>query len=77
MKRILSSALALALALLFGGVAHAQDKKPAFGALDSMNAETAKAKLAAWLKDVGKSDAQTLQKLDAIWKDNQRTVLDR
>jgi len=42
-----------------------------------MSAETAKTKLAAWLKEVGKSDAATLQKLDAIWKDSQRSALDR
>jgi hypothetical protein len=76
MKRILSVAT---VALLFvGSVALGNDKKPAaFGALDSMSAETAKTKLAAWLKEVGKSDAATLQKLDAIWKDSQRSALDR
>jgi hypothetical protein len=76
MKRILSVAT---IGLLFmGGVALGNDKKPAaFGALDSMSAETAKTKLAAWLKEVGKSDAATLQKLDAIWKDSQRSGLDR
>ena len=76
MKRIVSFAT---IALFFiGGVAAGNEKRPAaFGALDSMSAETAKSKLAAWLKEVGKSDAATLQKLDAIWKDSQRSALDR
>ena len=42
-----------------------------------MSAETAKAKAAAWLKDVGKSDPATLAQLDAICKENHRSVLDR
>lgn len=37
----------------------------------------AKVKLAAWLKEIGKNDGATLQKLDAIWKDNSRPILDR
>jgi hypothetical protein len=76
MKRIAS--LATLALVLIGGVALGNEKKPAaFGALESMSAETAKAQLAAWLKEVGKSDPATLQKLDAIWKDDQRAILDR
>src|SRR5205823_3201948 len=37
----------------------------------------AKTKLAAWLKDVDKSDAATTAKLDSIWKDESRSILDR
>ncbi len=78
MKRIWLSVAACTLLLIVGGVTFGNEKKPAtFGALDSMSAETAKTKLAAWLKEVGKSDAATLQKLDAIWKDSQRSALDR
>lgn len=77
MKRILHTALALTLVLVTGGVALAQDKRATFGALESTSPEAAKAKLAAWLKEVGKSDPATLQKLDAIWKENQRSILDR
>jgi hypothetical protein len=76
-KRTWFSVAALTL-LCAAGVSYGNEKKPAaFGALDSMSAETAKTKLAAWLKEVGKSDAATLQKLDAIWKDSQRSALDR
>jgi len=76
MKKLLSAAV-VAL-LLVGGVAQAQDKKPAtFGALDTMTADIAKTKLAAWLKEVGKSDAATTQKLEAIWKDASRSMIDR
>ena len=76
MKRILSvSVLAL---LMTASLGLAQDKNTAgFGALESMSADAAKTKFAAWLKEVGKSDPATLQKLDAIWKENQRTLLDR
>ncbi len=78
MKRFWLSIASCALLLTVGGMAFGNDRKPAtFGALESMSAATAKAKLAVWLKEVGKSDAATLQKLDAIWTDNQRTVLDR
>jgi hypothetical protein len=52
-------------------------KTPGFGALDVLTAEAAKTKLAAWLKDVGKSDAATTDKLNAIWKDQSRSILDR
>ena len=67
MKRILHTALAVSLVLVTGGVAFAQDKRATFGALESTSPEAAKAKLADWLKEVGKSDAATAQKLDAIW----------
>jgi len=58
-------------------MAQTSDKTVDFGGLDSMSAETARSKVTAWLKDVGKSDAQTLAKLETIWKDNDSTVLDR
>ena len=78
MKRI-SPVATLAL-LLIGGVALGQDKvtdkKPAatFGALDSMSAAEAQVKLTAWLKEVGKFDQA---KLNAVWTDDQRSILDR
>jgi hypothetical protein len=75
-KRICLSIAALALFVNVGW-AQGNDKKPAFGALDAMNAEAAKAKVSAWLKEVGKTDAKTMQNLEAIWKENQRSVLDR
>jgi len=77
-KRILSILTALTLSAGIAGTALGQDKKPAaFGALETMSAQTAKTKLAAWLKDVGKADDATLAKLNAIWKDEQRSALDR
>jgi hypothetical protein len=74
-KRILT--IATVALLCMGGTVLGQDRKPAaFGALDSMSPEQARAKFAGWLKDVGKADAANLAKLDAIWKDTQRSVLD-
>src|SRR6266852_8043200 len=42
-----------------------------------LSAAEAKTKVAAWLKDVGKSDEATTQKLEAVWKDASRSILDR
>lgn len=75
MKRILT--LATAALLFVGSVASSQERGASFGALDSMSPAQAKTKLAAWLKEVNKADAANLQKLDAIWKDNTRSMLDR
>lgn len=77
MKRLLFSPLALAVLLIGVGQVAAADKAPAFGALEALSAESAQAKALAWLKEVGKTDAATLQKFEAIWKQADRTVLDR
>ncbi|MCI0380665.1 MAG: hypothetical protein L0215_24025 [Gemmataceae bacterium] len=78
MKRMWLSSLALAV-LLAGTVrAQSEDKKPAaFGALEASSAEKAKTQAQAWLKDVGKTDAATQQRFEAIWKQDDRTLLDR
>jgi hypothetical protein len=76
-KRLFHSIAALGLLLAIAGSGFGNDTKASFGALDTISAAAAKAKLAAWLKDVGKSDAGTTQKLDAIWAENHRSVLDR
>jgi len=76
-KRVLTSTVALALLLIVGGVVRADGTKAGFGALDVVTADAAKVKLAAWLKEVGKSDAASTAKLDAIWKETNRSVLDR
>jgi len=60
-----------------GQVALAQGKTARFGALEPMSAETAKSKAEAWLKEVGKADAATTARLQEIWKQEDRTVLDR
>jgi hypothetical protein len=77
-KRILSMATIAVAFLVMRGMVQGNDKKPAaFGALESISAEQAKSKLAAWLKEVGKADPATLQKLEAVWKDDERSILDR
>jgi hypothetical protein len=71
------TAAAVAL-LLVGGAVQAQDKKPvAFSALEALSAAEAQKQAAAWLKEVGKLDAATDAKLKALWKDEQRSILDR
>jgi len=78
LNRIWLSVAGLALLFMTGGVALGTEKKPVtFGALESMSAADAQAKAAAWLKEVGKTDASTDAKLKAIWKDNSRSILDR
>jgi hypothetical protein len=47
-----------------------------FGTLESLAPEAAKAKAAEWLKEVGKNDADTMKKLDAIWA-SEKTLLDK
>jgi hypothetical protein len=76
-KRILLTVAAGLLLLGGAGTALSYDKTKSFGGLDTLSADEAKTKLAAWLKEVGKSDAMTLQRLDAIWKQKDRTTLDR
>jgi len=76
-KRILFSLAAACFLCTGASTVQAYDKTTAFGSLDIMSPETAKAKLQTWLKEVGKSDPQTLAKLDASWKDKEAPVLDR
>jgi tetratricopeptide (TPR) repeat protein len=70
--------LTFALTLCVAGYVQGQEKRTGgFGALDALTADGAKTKLAGWLKEVGKSDAATTAKLDSIWKDESRSILDR
>jgi hypothetical protein len=65
--------------LLWGstGALEGKDRIVSFGSLEAVSAETAQAQSLAWLKEAGKGDQATLQKFEAIWKDTDRTVLDR
>lgn len=47
-----------------------------FGALENATPEAARAQVEAWLKQIGKTDAATREKLNAIWQ-RERPVLDR
>jgi hypothetical protein len=47
-----------------------------FGALEATSAEAARSQAEAWLKQVGKTDAATTERMAAIWKSD-RPVLDR
>jgi hypothetical protein len=45
--------------------------------LETVTAEAAQAQALAWLRSTGKADAATLQQFQAIWKQDERPVLDR
>ncbi len=77
MKRYFFSSLALAV--LVAAPALGADRKPgaAFGALEPASVEAARTEAAAWLKAAGKTDAATLERFGAIWKNEGSTVLDR
>jgi hypothetical protein len=78
--KTLFSTLALGFLLLGGSqtlIGNDKDRVVSFGALEGTSAETARAQAQAWLKQVGKTDPATVQKLDVIWKQNDRPVLDR
>ena len=52
-------------------------KSPAFGVVRTPSVEEARKQAAAWLKEAGKTDAAAQQKFDAIWADQDSSVLDR
>jgi hypothetical protein len=76
-------ALALSALLAWSAQASADEAKPkakeaaSFGILESMSSDAAKAKALEWLKEVGKSDADTLKKVEAIFADAEKPVLDK
>jgi hypothetical protein len=78
-RRICLSAIVLAALLIGSGQARAIDTKkpPSFGTLDVASADAVKTQAQAWLKAVGKTDAATADKFEAIWKQTDRPVLDR
>jgi len=69
----------LAAAVVIAAPALGADKRPSatFGALEPASVEAARTQAAAWLKAVGKTDAASLARFDAIWKNDGAAVLDR
>ncbi len=70
----------VAAALLAGGVGNSLAQKKTANSLQiltSVEVDKAQAQAEAWLKSVGKTDAATMQKFQAIWKQSGRTVIDR
>jgi len=68
------------LALLSGSTVQAQNAKkpgPVFHALEGMSDEAAQAKAQAWFKTAVNNDAAKMQKFQAIWKNQDATVLER
>lgn len=69
----------IALALITSQLS-AQELKPSsvsFGALPTPEAKAVRAQAEAWLKQSGQMDNDVQDKLSAIWKENNRPVLDR
>src|SRR5262249_5901063 len=54
-----------------------QRKPVSFGALEATSPEAARAQAEAWLKEAGKTDAGTMEKFQAIWKQDERPVVER
>jgi len=48
-----------------------------FGTLTTLSADEARAKVDAWLKSVGKADEATTKTVDAIWADENSSILDK
>lgn len=76
MIRYLSVAAAIALGLSPGAYAADVPRTARFGTLETASAETAKVQAAGWLNQIGKTDAATREKLEAIWKEDV-SVLDK
>jgi hypothetical protein len=73
------SLLALAVLMAAGSHGIAQNaKSPAnFGTLDPASAESVQTKARAWLNETGKIDPESVARFEAIWKQADRSVLDR
>jgi hypothetical protein len=74
------SALAVGFLLLGGGpglMGKEKDRTVSFGELEATKADAAKALALSWLKQAGKTDPATMQKFEALWGREDRTVLDR
>jgi hypothetical protein len=67
-------AIAVILVIATAGQLNAADD---FGNLQSTRPEVAKARAVAWLKEAGKFDAAKQKQVDAIWKQADRSVLER
>jgi len=48
-----------------------------FSTLETVNADVARTRSLEWLKQVGKTDEATMKQFEAVWKQADRTVLDR
>src|SRR5207302_1012071 len=73
--RLWLSPLALAFALGASGQSSGADKSVSFGALERPDPAAVKARVDAWLKQSGNAAANT--RLEAIWKDEDRSLLER
>src|SRR5204862_479956 len=48
-----------------------------FGALDASSVEAARASALAWMRQTGKTDEATLRQFEILWKQADRSILDR
>lgn len=71
------TALMLGLLLAGGNQLYGNEKRElAFGSLEVLSIPGAREKAAAWLASVGKIEAGTQERFSAIWKQEDRSVLD-
>ncbi len=76
MKRFLA-VLAVTVVLVRAGRVIGSDKKEvSFGALETMSVEAAQTQAVSWLRSIGKNDADTMARFEAIWKQPDHTILD-
>ncbi len=69
----------LSLAILLVGSSRAigaEKKEVQFGALEATSNLDAHEQASAWLRTTGKTDAATMERFEAIWRQEDRTVLD-
>lgn len=60
-----------------GGDVKPPNENKTFGALRPASVDAARAQALVWFKSAGKTDAASMKAFDAIWAQNQRTVLER
>jgi len=82
MNRLLLASFTCAVIWGIASVAQATEQTPekasiSFGSLETQKADAVQARAEAWLKEVGKADPATLAKVAAIWKQEDRAILDR
>src|SRR5262245_56647082 len=80
MRRLFAWSLPIFSALLVSGAVLAAEKSsktPTFGVLSAPTEAVAREQAAQWLRDAGKTDADSLKAFDAIWSQTETRLLDK